>query len=53
MKNILVPTDFSDNCEKAAKLAIEMAILFNSEIHFGLARIFRTNGKVMLPFFGL
>jgi nucleotide-binding universal stress UspA family protein len=34
MKNILVPTDFSDNCEKAAKLAIEMAILFNSEIHF-------------------
>lgn len=34
MKNILVPTDFSDNCDKAAKLAIEMAALFNSEIHF-------------------
>ncbi|WP_282068622.1 universal stress protein [Olleya namhaensis] len=34
MKNILVPTDFSDNCEKAAKLAIEIASLFNSEIHF-------------------
>ncbi len=34
MKNILVPTDFSDNCNKAAKLAIEMAALFNAEIHF-------------------
>jgi nucleotide-binding universal stress UspA family protein len=34
MKNILVPTDFSDNCNKAAKLAIEMAVLFNAEIHF-------------------
>ena len=34
MKNILVPTDFSDNCNKAAKLAIEMAVLFNTEIHF-------------------
>ena len=34
MKNILVPTDFSDNCIKAAKLAIEVAALFNSEIHF-------------------
>mgnify|MGYP005992682381 CR=1 FL=1 len=34
MKNILVPTDFSDNCNKAAKLAIKMAVLFNSEIHF-------------------
>ncbi len=34
MKNILVPTDFSDNCNKAAKLAIEVAALFNSEIHF-------------------
>ncbi|CAM3268715.1 universal stress protein [Aequorivita lipolytica] len=34
MKNILVPTDFSDNCNKAAKLAIELAALFNSEIHF-------------------
>lgn len=34
MKNILVPTDFSDNCIEAAKLAIEMAALFNSEIHF-------------------
>jgi len=34
MKNILVPTDFSDNCNKAAKLAIEIASLFNSEIHF-------------------
>lgn len=34
MKNILVPTDFSDNCTKAAKLAIEMAVLFKAEIHF-------------------
>lgn len=34
MKNILVPTDFSDNCNKAVKLAIELAALFNSEIHF-------------------
>jgi len=34
MKNILVPTDFSDNCNKAAKLAIDMAALFNAEIHF-------------------
>jgi len=34
MKNILVPTDFSENCDRAAKLAIEMAALFNSEIHF-------------------
>ena len=34
MKNILVPTDFSDNCNKAAKLAIDVAVLFNAEIHF-------------------
>ncbi|TVZ21648.1 nucleotide-binding universal stress UspA family protein [Dokdonia sp. Hel_I_63] len=34
MKNILVPTDFSDNCDKAAKLAIKIATLFKSEIHF-------------------
>lgn len=34
MKNILVPTDFSVNCDKAAHLAIEMAVLFNAEIHF-------------------
>lgn len=34
MKNILVPTDFSDNCNKAAELAIEMAKIFNAEIHF-------------------
>lgn len=34
MKNILVPTDFSKNCNKAAKLGIEMARLYNSEIHF-------------------
>jgi len=34
MKNILVPTDFSDNCTKAANLAIEIAVLFNAEIHF-------------------
>lgn len=34
MKNILVPTDFSNNCDKAAKMAIEIAALFNSEIHF-------------------
>ena len=34
MKNILVPTDFSKNCNKAAKLGIEMAKLYNSEIHF-------------------
>lgn len=34
MKNILVPTDFSDNCNKAARLAIGLAAFFNSEIHF-------------------
>lgn len=34
MKNILVPTDFSENCTKAADLGIKMAKLFNSEIHF-------------------
>ncbi|MAD98295.1 MAG: universal stress protein [Flavobacteriaceae bacterium] len=34
MKNILVPTDFSENCNKAARLGIEMAKLYNSEIHF-------------------
>jgi len=34
MKNILVPTNFSENCNKAAKLGIEMAKLYNSEIHF-------------------
>lgn len=34
MKNILVPTDFSKNCNKAARLAIDMAALFNAEIHF-------------------
>ncbi|MDC6353533.1 MULTISPECIES: universal stress protein [Robiginitalea] len=34
MKNILVPTDFSENCTKAAKLGIDMAKLFDAEIHF-------------------
>lgn len=34
MKNILVPTDFSENCTKAAHLGIEMAKLYNAEIHF-------------------
>jgi len=34
MKNILVPTDFSKNCTKAAQLGIEMAKLYNAEIHF-------------------
>lgn len=34
MKNILVPTNFSKNCDKAAQLGIEMAKLYNSEIHF-------------------
>jgi nucleotide-binding universal stress UspA family protein len=34
MKNILVPTNFSENCEKAAQLGIEMAKLYSSEIHF-------------------
>lgn len=34
MKNILVPTDFSENCTKAAHLAIEMAKLYSAEIHF-------------------
>ena len=34
MKNILVPTDFSENCNKAADLGIEMAKLYNAEIHF-------------------
>ena len=34
MKNILVPTDFSKTCDKAAHLAIEIATLFDAEIHF-------------------
>ncbi|CAM3782507.1 universal stress protein [Flavobacterium gelidilacus] len=34
MKNILIPTNFSENCAKAAQLGIEMAKLYNSEIHF-------------------
>ncbi|WP_445718101.1 universal stress protein [Flavobacterium sp.] len=34
MKNILVPTNFTENCQKAAELAIEIAKLYNSEIHF-------------------
>ncbi|PIB38621.1 universal stress protein [Maribacter sp. 4G9] len=34
MKNILVPTDFSENCNKAAELGIEMAKLYHAEIHF-------------------
>ncbi len=34
MKNILVPTDFSENCKKASELGIKMAKLYNSEIHF-------------------
>ena len=34
MKNILVPTDFSENCNKAAELSIEMAKLYDAEIHF-------------------
>src|SRR5690606_187097 len=34
MKNILVPTDFSENCNKAAELGIKLAKLYNSEIHF-------------------
>ncbi|WP_025663242.1 universal stress protein [Aquimarina megaterium] len=34
MKNILVPTNFSENCNKAAELGIEMAKLYTSEIHF-------------------
>tara|TARA_R110000765_G_scaffold364897_1_gene455096 strand:+ start:232 stop:1062 length:831 start_codon:yes stop_codon:yes gene_type:complete len=34
MKNILVPTDFSENCTKAANLGIEMAKLYEAEIHF-------------------
>lgn len=34
MKNILIPTNFSKNCHKAAQLGIEMARLYGSEIHF-------------------
>ena len=34
MKNILVSTDFSDNCNKSSMLAIEIAVLFNAEIHY-------------------
>lgn len=34
MKNILVPTDFSENCNKAADLGIKMAKLYKAEIHF-------------------
>ena len=34
MRNILVPTDFSENCNKAANVGIAMAKLFDAEIHF-------------------
>ncbi len=34
MKNILIPTNFSENCTKAAQLGIKMSKLYNSEIHF-------------------
>ena len=34
MKNILVPTDFSDNCQKAAHLGIKIAVFYKAEIHF-------------------
>jgi len=34
MKNILVPTDFSENCNKAAELGIKLAKFYNSKIHF-------------------
>lgn len=34
MKNILVPTDFSENCNKAANLGMAMAKLYDAEIHF-------------------
>lgn len=34
MKNILIPTDFSKNCTKAAHLGIKIAKLYNAEIHF-------------------
>ena len=34
MENILVPTNFSKNCEKAAELGIQMAKIYDSEIHF-------------------
>ena len=34
MKNILVPTDFSENCIKAAHFAIKMAKTYGAEIHF-------------------
>ena len=34
MKNILVPTDFSENCTKAAHLGIKIAKTYNAEIHF-------------------
>lgn len=34
MKNILVPTDFSENCNKAAELGIRIAKLYDAEIHF-------------------
>lgn len=34
MKNILVPTNFTENSQKAAELAVEIAKLYHSEIHF-------------------
>lgn len=34
MNNILVPTNFSENCIKAAELGLKMARFYNSEIHF-------------------
>ncbi|WP_025740773.1 MULTISPECIES: universal stress protein [Aquimarina] len=34
MKNILVPTDFSENCVKAANLGIKIAKRYDAEIHF-------------------
>ena len=34
MNNILVPTNFSENCRKAEELGLKMAEFYNSEIHF-------------------
>lgn len=34
MKNLLVPTDFSENCHKASELGIKMAKSYHAEIHF-------------------
>lgn len=49
MKNILVPTDFSDNATNALKYAINLAIRFESKIHLIHAYFAPTNSGIVEP----